>query len=265
VFEVVANPDVEPRLRTRENAGATAAASPTSAVEVHALRKRFRDVDVLNGISLSIEAGTTFGLLGPNGSGKTTLLRLLAGVLRPTSGDVRVLGGRPGSQAGKIGYMPQQNALHERLTVRENLQYWAGLQGARSRGMIDEVISKFQLDGVATRSLAELSVGTARRVSLACTLVHAPRLVLVDEPTAGMDPELRRVFWTHFQALNRGGVTIVLATHDMDEAVRCDTLAVLREGTLLAQGAATELLALTKTASLDDAFIRLAGNDRGDP
>jgi ABC-2 type transport system ATP-binding protein len=228
-------------------------------VATAALCKSFGRVDAIRDVSLAIPYDLTFGLLGPNASGKTTLIRLLAGLLKPSSGDVRVLGQVPGPAVlEKVGYMPQLPALYERLTVWENLRCFAGIQGVCSKAQMEGAL---QLAGLADhmhRRICDLSVGMARRASLACALVHKPQLLLLDEPTVGVDPELRLQFWQHFRRLNAEGVTIVLSTHTMDEAERCHQLGILREGRLLAEGSPDELREASGASTLEEAFLRLA-------
>jgi len=234
------------------------ARSRDPAVLTESLTKRFRGVDVLDGVSLSVPTGTTFGLLGPNGSGKTTFLRILAGVLKPTSGLVSVFG-RPAGQASRhIGYMPQQLAIYPRVTVWENMRYFAGLNGAGSSGPIDAALSAVGLLEHKHRLASELSQGTQRRLSLACALAHDPRLLLLDEATAAVDPLLRVAFWDHFRRLNEQGVTIIVTTHAMDEAERCDQIAFLREGKVLEQGTPEEVRVSQQAESVEEAFLRLA-------
>ena len=230
-----------------------------TAAATNALCKRFGRIDALAAVSLAVPCGITFGLLGPNGSGKTTLLRLLAGVLKPTSGEVRILGGRPrGDLLNQVGYMPQTLALDPRLTVWENLRFFAGIQGVTSRGEIEEALELVQLTGEMHRRVGGLSLGMGRRASLACALVHKPLLLLLDEPTVGVDPQVRVYFWEHFRRLNAQGVTIVLSTHAMDEAERCHRLGILREGRLLAEGTPDELRKASGAPTLEGAFLRLA-------
>jgi ABC-2 type transport system ATP-binding protein len=228
------------------------------AVVVESLRKRFRDVDVLAGVSLEVPAGTIFGLLGPNGSGKTTLLRILAGILKPSGGSVSVLGQAVRHGSGDVGFMPQQIALFPRITVFENLRYFAAMHGAAKREPMDDALTAVGLLDLKHRRVGELSGGTQRRASLACALVHRPRLLLLDEPTTGVDPVLRIAFWDHFRRLNKQGVTIVLATHDMGEAERCDALAVLREGKVLVQGSPADVCRQQGVESVEAVYLRLA-------
>jgi ABC-2 type transport system ATP-binding protein len=228
------------------------------AVVAEDVSKRFRDLDVLAGVSLEVPTGTTFGLLGPNASGKTTLLRILAGILRPSAGQVSAFGKPVRGGSGDVGFMPQQIALFPRITVFENLRYFAGMHGAAKRDLMDDALTAVGLLDLKHRKLSELSGGTQRRASLACTLVHRPRLLLLDEPTTGVDPVLRIAFWDHFRRLNEQGVTIVLATHDMDEAERCDALAVLREGKVLVQGSPVEVCRQQGVESVEAVYLRLA-------
>jgi ABC-2 type transport system ATP-binding protein len=231
------------------------AAAP--AVEVDGVVRRLGKRRALDGVSLTVPQGVTFGFLGPNGSGKTTLLRLIAGGIRPTNGEVRVFGVRPQSAAGAIGYLPQTQGMHPLLSVYENVRLFAQLQGVRDRDEIVGAIAAVGLTDEMHRPAEQLSGGMQRRASFACSIVHRPKLLLLDEPTVGVDPEVRKVFWEHFAQLNAEGVTIVLSTHAMDEAERCQQLAVLREGHVLAAGAPAGLRSEAGAATLEDAYLRL--------
>ena len=203
------------------------------------VHKTFGAVHAVNGLSLRIHAGEIFGLIGPNGSGKTTLIRLLLGLLRPTSGSVCVLGQRmPNWRAApSIGYMTQASALYGELSVRENLAFFGSLYGLRGRALdtrIREVVELVDLTERVRSPIQTLSGGMRQRVSLACALVHQPRLLILDEPTVGIDPELRHTFWDYFAQLTQQGVMLVISTHHLDEATRCDRLGLLRFGQLLA-------------------------------
>ncbi|HXI46247.1 MAG TPA: ABC transporter ATP-binding protein, partial [Candidatus Acidoferrales bacterium] len=209
-----------------------------------------------------------YGLLGPNGSGKTTLIRLLAGLAKATAGEARVLGttmpDRP--TLGKLGYMPQSEALYPDLSVAENIGFFATLQGAAGAAAIDRVLDLVELGGRKGDPVLELSGGMRRRLSLAITLVHEPAVVFLDEPTVGVDPALRVQFWSHFRRLADGGATILVASHVMDEADRCDELLFIRSGRVLAHGTGAQLRAQAGTDNLETAFLRFAGlDDEGRP
>jgi len=208
-------------------------------IELDTVVKTFGEVRALDGVSFAVHSGETFGLIGPNGSGKTTLIRLLLGLGRPTSGSVRVLGRMMPNRvvAAQIGYMTQSSALYGELSVRENLAFFGtlyGLSGKRLRERIADTLRLVELAERAGSVVATLSGGMRQRVSLATALIHQPRLLFLDEPTVGIDPELRLAFWDYFARLNAEGVTIVVSTHHLDEAARCHLLALLRFGRLLA-------------------------------
>jgi ABC-2 type transport system ATP-binding protein len=212
---------------------------------------------------MTIRAGETYGLIGPNGSGKTTLIRIIVGLTRPTAGEVHVLGQRmPHRQVAKdIGYMTQNNALYQELTVRENLTFFGriyGLRGQQLQQRIDAVLETVDLAERGKSIVETLSGGMKQRVLLASTLIHEPRLLLLDEPTVGIDPELRLAFWDHFARLNAQGVTIIVSTHHLDEAVRCHRLGLMRFGALLAEGRPDELTTLSGKTSMEEAFLYFA-------
>ncbi|OGY21886.1 MAG: hypothetical protein A2126_00710 [Candidatus Woykebacteria bacterium GWB1_45_5] len=235
-------------------------------IEVEGLNKKFPpDIHALSELTLQVKKGITFGLLGPNGSGKTTLIRILVGILKPDSGKVAIIDDSLSwsEKAAKIGYMTQTHALYQDLTLAENLDFFAaiyGLSAREKRKRIEELISLVKLEGKEKSPVATLSGGMRQRVSLAASLIHEPQLLFLDEPTVGIDPSLRREFWAYFGSLNRQGVSIVLSTHVMDEAARCDELALLRNGKLLAQGKIEELLAQTRSKNLEEAFLSLEEN-----
>lgn len=232
------------------------------AVEITDVHKRFKAVHALRGLSLHIERGITYGLLGPNGAGKTTLIRIMLGLLPPDSGEVRVLGTRMPNKAvlRRLGYMPQQAALYDDLTVRQNIEFFAVVGGLNGdvRRAADEAIALVDLSERATSRVRELSGGMKQRCSLACALVHQPEVLLLDEPTVGVDPQLRVQFWQHFRHLNEQGVTLIVSSHVMDEAERCDRLGFIRGGLLLAEGTASELRQRAGTATLEEAFLQFA-------
>ena len=242
----------------------TAAAAPTGpAVEAVDLHKVFGRIHAVDGIDLQLRPGRIYGLLGPNGSGKTTLIRLLAGLARATSGEARILGTRMPNRPmlGRIGYMPQAEALYPDLSVAENLGFFAALQGAREKAAIDRVLDLVELGSRKGSPVLELSGGMRRRLSLACTLVHEPPVIFLDEPTVGVDPALRVQFWAHFRRLAADGATILVASHVMDEADRCDELLFIRSGHVIARGTGAELRAKANTDNLETAFLQFAGLD----
>lgn len=209
------------------------------AVEVSGLTHEYGSLRALSGIDLAVERGEIFGLIGPNGAGKTTLIRSLVGSLRPSAGAVAVLGLDPRTRRwelrSRIGYMPQTTALYDDLTVRGNLGFFlAGHRRERDRRLVDEALTFVELSDRAGDRAHTLSGGMQQRLSLACTLVHRPELLLLDEPTSGVDPELRAAFWERFRALARDGVTILVSTHQMDEAFACDRIAILNKGSVMA-------------------------------
>jgi len=230
------------------------------AIESQGLSKRFGPIEALRDVALAVPTGQTYGLLGPNGSGKTTLIRLIAGLLRPTAGSLTVLGESMPSRRilAEIGYMPQTAALYQELTVRENLSFFARIYGVPPVSAVNEVLELVGLAERAGSPVYTLSGGMRQRTSLACALVHRPCLLLLDEPTVGLDPPLRVAFWQHFHRLNREGVTIIVSSHVMDEAERCDRLLLLRGGRILAEGSASELRQQTSAPTLEEAFLRYA-------
>ena len=229
-------------------------------VKTKDLSKHFGPIRAVDVVDMAVRAGEIYGLLGPNGSGKTTLIRLMIGLLRPTSGSVTTLGQDMPNKAilAQVGYMTQAKALYEDLTVRENVAFFAEMCGGASRARIDEVVTLIDLQDRADSLVYTLSGGMKQRASLACALVHRPQLLLLDEPTVGVDPQLRAVFWEYFRQLADEGVTLIVSSHVMDEAERCDRLGFIRQGKLLAEGSADELRAQAGTATLEKAFLRFA-------
>jgi ABC-2 type transport system ATP-binding protein len=219
----------------------------TTSIQVQDLYKKFDQIQALDGVSLAVASRQIFGLLGPNGAGKTTLIRLLIGSTRPTSGQLSVLGLDPIRQKralrALVGYMPQTPALYEDLSAWANVHFFgrAHLVPDLSR-RVEEVIDFVGLSQRARDPVYKFSGGMRQRVSLACALVHQPRLLFLDEPTSGIDPQLRDTFWRHFRELTANGVTLVVSTHQMDEAMNCDRLAILHRGALLAEDVPRRLL-----------------------
>lgn len=220
--------------------------------------------DVIPDLTTSVPAGQVVGLLGPSGSGKSTLLRSVVGVQIVAGGTVTVLGQPAGSPSlrRRVGYVTQAASVYDDLTVRDNVHYFAGLlapvRAHRAVGEVaDRVIGDVGLTDQAGARVGALSGGQRSRVSLACALVGDPEVLVLDEPTVGLDPVLRRDLWGHFARLARGGCTLLVSSHVMDEATRCDRLLLLREGRLLADTTPDGLLADTGAPDADEAFLRL--------
>ncbi|BDZ57168.1 multidrug ABC transporter ATP-binding protein [Barrientosiimonas endolithica] len=213
---------------------------------------------VLHGLSFAVGSGSVVGLLGPSGCGKTTLLRSLVGVQRIESGRARVLGQPPGSSAlrDQVGYVTQAVSVYRDLTVAQNVRYFAALQGAGARD-VAAAVHAVGLTDQADQRVERLSGGQASRASLACALVGDPQLLVLDEPTVGLDPVTRESLWTYFRSLADRGVTLLVSSHVMDEASRCDSLLLMREGRLVAQLTPAELLRRTGASTPDEAFLRI--------
>ncbi len=231
-------------------------------VRAEGLRKQFGTHTALDGLSLSVPQGQLYGLAGPNGAGKTTLIRTLCGLLRPDQGEAYLLGWRmPNTRVrSQLGYMPQDFAVYDDLSVIQNLEFFGelyGLRRAHVRGRADELLNLVQLADRRRDRVGSLSGGMRRRVSLAISLLHRPRLAFLDEPTAGVDPKLRRSLWDYFGALAEQDVTLVVTTHLVEEAQRCHRVGFLMAGRLLTEGTPDEILAQTGKTNLDDAFIEL--------
>jgi ABC-2 type transport system ATP-binding protein len=239
-----------------------------AAITINKLVFNYGGLKVIDDISMEIPPGTSYGLLGPNGAGKTTLIRLLVGLLKPKSGTVRILGKTPSpANARLIGYMPQQPALYSELSVAQNIDFFGRIYGLRDKkqrsGRVDEVIKLVDLWPKRKTQVMKLSGGMKQRVSLACAIVHNPPLLFLDEPTVGLDPELRVTFWEHFAELTRQGTTLIISSHTMDDAAHCQKLSFLRLGRVIALGAPAELRAATgkKDANLEDAFLYFIKQD----
>jgi ABC-2 type transport system ATP-binding protein len=236
--------------------------SPGPAVEVDKLSFAYGRQKVLDELSLEVPGGISFGLLGPNGAGKTTLIRLLVGLLRARAGTILTLGKKPSPRiAHLIGYMPQLPSLYGELSVIQNVEFFARIYGLRDRKQrtqrVEAVIKLVDLWENRKKSVTNLSGGMKQRASLACAIVHNPPLLFLDEPTVGLDPELRVTFWEYFSALTRQGATLIISSHTMDDAAHCDRLAFMRDGRVIALGSPDELRQATgqEKASLEDAFL----------
>lgn len=227
----------------------------SAVVEFHQLTVTRGGRAVLHGLEGSFAAGQVTGLFGPSGSGKSTLIRAIAGVQARVQGTLMVLGEEPGSAAVRrqLGYMTQSPSVYEDLTVTENIRYFAAIRG----GEVGDVIEQVELGAQAGQLVRSLSGGQLARVSLAAALVAEPRLLLLDEPTVGLDPLLRRDLWRLFRRLAASGRALLVSSHVLDEARHCDQLILLREGRIVAQLTPSELVARTGADDMDEAFVRL--------
>jgi len=236
------------------------AMSNSIVVETERVSKSFGQIRAVDEVSIAIREGEIYGLLGPNGSGKTTLIRLLLGLLLPTAGKIRLFNEiMPNKQVlSRVGYMTQASALYEELTIRENILFFAKIYGNCDPKWISDVIDLVDLGERSKSPVRTLSGGMRQRTSLACALAHKPRLLLLDEPTVGVDPQLRVTFWSYFRQLAQSGITLIISSHVMDEAERCDRLGFLRQGRLLAEGSAEELRRKKGSATLEEAFLMFA-------
>ena len=239
-----------------------------NVVEVRDLVKRFGSVVAVDHVSFSIRAGDIFGILGPNGSGKTTTIRMLCGLMRPTQGTAVVAGAdiatEPEKVKSRIGYMSQSFGLYRDLTVDENLDFYGGVYsiGAALPGRLAWAKQAMRLSELGKRISGVLSGGQKQRLALACTMLHSPEVVFLDEPTAGVDPAARRLFWTIIRERAAEGVTMIVTTHYMDEAERFDQLVFLSRGHVVAQGSPAEVKhQFGGSESLEDVFVQLQERD----
>ena len=232
------------------------------AIRASNLVKTFGTLRAVDDISFELAPGRIYGLLGPNGSGKTTLIRLLTGLARPTSGEAEILGvPMPNrSNLSRIGYMTQADGIYLALTVAENASFFAATYGVRSQTAVEEALALVELADRSAVVAGTLSGGQRRRLSLACALVHRPPVLFLDEPTVGVDPLLRVQFWTHFRALADGGTTIVVSSHVMDEADRCDELLFIRSGKVIARGSGRAIRTQAGSEDLEQAFLQLGAD-----
>jgi ABC-2 type transport system ATP-binding protein len=242
----------------------------TDAVVAEGLRKTFGSLVAVEGISMTIRRGEVFGFLGPNGSGKTTTIRMLCGLMEPSGGAATVVGydvRRDAEQIRRrIGYMSQKFGLYDDLTVMENMRFYAsiyGLHGAARRQRLAELVADLGLGERVDQLAGTLSGGWKQRLALACAVAHRPSMLFLDEPTAGVDPASRRVFWQKIHALAADGTTILVTTHYMDEAEQCGRLAFLSRGRLIAVGTVPEILAHFHQPTIEDVFIELQRRDEG--
>lgn len=240
----------------------TQGAGPAPAIRAHGLVKSFGTLRAVDDVTFDLAPGRIYGLLGPNGSGKTTLIRLLTGLTLPTSGWAEVLGTRMPSRPNlsRIGYMTQTDGIYTALTVAENARFFGAAYGVDGDEPVTHALSVVELTDRRASIVGTLSGGQRRRLSLACALIHRPPVLFLDEPTVGVDPLLRVQFWSHFRALTDAGSTIVVSSHVMDEADRCDELLFVRSGKIIARGSGQEIRVRAGTADLEQAFLRLGGD-----
>jgi ABC-2 type transport system ATP-binding protein len=238
-----------------------------SEIRIEGLSKSYRGgIRALHEVSFSIPAGSIFGLLGPNGSGKTTLIKVLVGIIQDFRGIVTIDGVRLPSRrvSPLLGYMPQAFALYTDLTVRENLDFFGATSGLRDpverRRRITELLALLELGDKRDQVVGALSGGMKQRVSLGCALLHRPRLLLLDEPTIGLDPRLRLQFWEYFRAQAASGSTILITTHVFDEAKYCRHLALLRSGSLITAGGTEELMRAAGVSDFEQVYLHYIGS-----
>jgi ABC-2 type transport system ATP-binding protein len=239
-----------------------AGAEATAAIRALGLAKSFGSLRAVDDVTFDLAPGRIYGLLGPNGSGKTTLIRLLTGLTHPSAGWAEVLGTQMPSRPNlsRIGYMTQADGVYTALTVGENVRFFGAVYGVDGDEPAAEALRVVDLADRGGSIVGTLSGGQRRRLSLACALIHRPPVLFLDEPTVGVDPLLRIQFWSHFRALADAGTTIVVSSHVMDEADRCDELLFVRSGKVIARGTGKEIRAQAATADLEQAFLRLGGD-----
>jgi ABC-2 type transport system ATP-binding protein len=228
------------------------------ALQLADVRIRRGSGDVVTGVSATVPRGQLVGLLGPSGSGKTTLLRAIMGTQAAVRGELRVLGQPAGSAdlRHRIGFMAQDAAVYDDLTIRQNVRYFRTMLGAPA-GDVDRVLVATDLTKFAERRTESLSGGQRSRVSLAIALLGKPELLVLDEPTVGLDPMLRTELWALFSRLTEDGTCILVSTHVMDEAARCDRLLLMRNGAVIADGTPSGLLEQTSTTDMEAAFLAI--------
>ena len=228
------------------------------AVQARDLKVVLGRREILHGLTFAVPAGRVTGLLGPSGCGKTTLMRCVVGVQKIASGQVMVLGRPAGTPALRslVGYVTQAASVYADITVRANLRYFAAIYGVSSAAA-DRALADVDLIAHAGQVVSTLSGGEKTRVSLACALLAAPKLLVLDEPTVGLDPVLRRELWTRFHELTRAGTTLLVSSHVMDEASQCDKLLLMRDGHIVADETPAALRAATGTDDLEEAFLRV--------
>ena len=237
-----------------------------NCLELHGVDMFFGKKQVLKNINLSVPIGGIYGLLGPSGCGKTTTVKIIAGILEATAGEVKLLGKQMPSLElmAQIGYESQSDALYSSLSGEENLEFFAalyGLAGQAAQERIKQLLGLVNLPDEKNKPVAFYSGGMKRRLSLAAALLHSPSVLILDEPTVGIDPVLRKQIWDELYALAAQGTTVLVTTHVMDEAARCHHLAMLREGRLLAVGTPLEIIEQSGAKTLEEAFLLFSSKE----
>jgi len=233
---------------------------PESCIKISNITKSYGGKQVLKGVSFEVPFAAVYGLLGPSGCGKTTTVKIISGILEASSGEAYVLGGKmPSLQLmSKIGYMAQSDALYPDLSARENMEFFGALYGMAGKSFenrFDEVMALVNLSDDKNKAVGAYSGGMKRRLSLAMAILHRPPVLILDEPTVGIDPVLRKEIWDEFYRMTREGVTILVTTHVMDEAEKCTHLSMMRAGALITSGAPSEIQAKAGAGTLEDAFL----------
>ncbi len=241
----------------------------TGCITLNRVNKYYGDKQVLKDVTLSVPYGCIYGLLGPSGCGKTTTVKIMAGISESTSGETYVLGRKMPQLdlMNEIGYMAQSDALYTMLSAADNLEFFASIYGmkkGRYKKRILEVMELVNLADDLEKPVGAYSGGMKRRLSLAMSILHNPKVLILDEPTVGIDPLLRQDIWKELYAMSEKGVTILVTTHVMDEAQKCHQLAMMRKGVLIAQGTPTELQERIGAPSIEAAFIHYGGDDHED-
>jgi ABC-2 type transport system ATP-binding protein len=237
------------------------------AIQTSRLTKKFSEFIAVDNLNLKVGKGEIYGLLGPNGAGKTTLIKMLCSIMSPNSGNAQVLGETipDGNISSQIGYMPQETGVYLGLTVEQNLKFYGRIFGLETKEIErreDELLKFVDLLDWKYEMAENLSGGMKHRLSLACTLLHQPQVLFLDEPTVGVDPELRVSFWNYFQDLKKRGTTILITTHYMDEARHCDRIGFMHHGHLIAEDTPLNILKKTETDSLEDAFLKFSKQEK---
>jgi ABC-2 type transport system ATP-binding protein len=235
-----------------------------ASIRIDHVSRSFGNKEVLHKVTLDIKQAEIFGLLGPSGSGKTTLVRAIAGIDEATSGEIHVLGTKMPKldMLGRIGYMAQSDAMYMELTAKENIEFFGslmGVQGTRLKQRMETVLELVNLSEHRNKQVGAFSGGMKRRLSLAIALLHEPKVLILDEPTVGIDPVLRKSIWDELLQLSNAGTTILVTTHVMDEAEKCHRLGMIRDGRVIASGSPEELKLSSGSQTIEEVFLYYGG------